>query len=273
MAIGSPTSLTVENAGNDSIGIMICQTTYQCNGVFVGAHSRSTARQVKIKFNKSVAAPTQRQMRAILIFVDGDDDFIEHRAEQFLLVAGRGGWRLPNCEQIGAECKQLGTLLRTERSRSQRLPLRELGLDLVKCAQAVLPLGLEPTRNKTVIRVDSMVTTLGALRLITCALDGQTPLRKRAVVIGFEPLRRCKSRLNTKRLERGEHGARDRLVDLRRADAEAIDAATVCDGLAGAVIARRGGATGVVGAQLAAALSAHREALQQSGSFSHGATT
>src|SRR5262249_60263655 len=89
-----------------------------------------------------------------------------------------------------------------------------------------------------------MIATLGALRLVTCALDGQTPLRKRAVMIGFEALCRCKSRLNTTPLERGEHGARGRLVDLRCADGGAMNAPTVCDWLAGAGIPRWGGATG-----------------------------
>ena len=124
-----------------------------------------------------------------------------------------------------------------ERSRSQRLPLREFGLGLVKCAQAVLPLDLEPTRNKTVVGVDSTIAPLGALRLVTRALNRQTPLCERAIMIGFEALCCCKSRLNTKRRERGEDRARDHLIDLRCADARAIDAATVCDGLAGAVIA------------------------------------
>jgi hypothetical protein len=39
----------------------------------------------------------------------------------------------------------------------------------------------------------------------------------------------------TKRRERGEHGARRRFVDFPRTDAEAIDAATVCDCLAGSI--------------------------------------
>src|SRR5260370_37827921 len=116
----------IENAGNDSIGIMICQTTHQRNGVFVGTHGRTTARQIKIDFNKSIAAPTQRQMRTIVIFVDGDDDFLDHRAQQFLLVAWRGGWRLPNCEQIGAEGKQLGPLLPPDPSPPQSPPLPNL---------------------------------------------------------------------------------------------------------------------------------------------------
>ena len=200
-------------------------------------------------------------MRAIAIFVDGDDDFLDHRAQQFLLVAWRGGWRLPNCEQIGAERKQLGTLLRAERSRPQCLPLRELGLGLVECAQAVLPLGLEPTRNKTVVGVDGTIAPLGALRLVTRALDRQTPLRQRAIVIGLEALCCCKSRLNTKRRERGEYGARRRFIDLPRTDVKAIDAAAVCDGFAGAVIARRGGAAGVVSAQLAGRIARTQQGL------------
>src|SRR6202023_898259 len=57
------------------------------------------------------------------------------------------------------------------------------------------------------------------------------------------------------------------------ADAEAVDTATICDGLAGTMIAGGSRATRVVGAQLAATMSAHGDALQQSASFPHGAPT
>ena len=111
------------------------------------------------------------------------------------------------------------------------------------------------------------------MRLVACALDRETPLRQRAVVIGFDALGRGERGLDTERRERGKHGARHRLVDLHGADAQAVDAATIDDALAGAVIARRGGAAGVVRAQLASALSADGQPLQQGASFSHGTAT
>jgi len=101
--------------------------------------------------------------------------------------------------------------------------------------------------------VDDAIATLGALRVVACPLDHETPLRQRAIVVGFDALRRGERGLDTKWRERGEHGTRHRFVDLSGADAEAVDAATIDDALAGAVIARRRGAAGVVRAQPACA--------------------
>src|SRR5260370_31372326 len=75
MAIGSLTLLTVENAGNDSIGIMICQTTHQRNGVFVGTHHRTTAREIKIDFNNDAGSGNPE------VFIN-DDDLLRRPAER-----------------------------------------------------------------------------------------------------------------------------------------------------------------------------------------------
>src|SRR6516165_1960652 len=209
-------------------------------------------------------------MSAGLLFVEGDDDFLEQGAQQFLLVARRRGRCLPGLEQIGAEGKQADALVCAERSWAQLFATRKLGLGLVELAQAVLPLGLDAAGDEAVVGVDSAIATLGALRLVACALDRETPLRQRAVVVGFDALGRGERGLDAERRERSKHGVRHRLVDLHGADAEAVDAAAVDDALAGAVIARRRGAAGVVCAQLASALSADGQPLQQSASFSHG---
>src|SRR6202040_692196 len=79
--------------------------------------------------------------------------------------------------------------------------------------------------------------------------------------------------LDTKWWQRSKGSLRHGLVDLHRADAEAVDTAAICDGLAGTMIAGGSRATRVVGAQLAAAMSAHGDALQQRAPFSHGAPT
>ena len=81
--------MPIENAGNDGVGIVDRETAHQRRRVFVGAHRRGAAmRQIKIDLGKSAAAPTQRQVRTILILVDGDDLF-EQGTQQFLLVACR----------------------------------------------------------------------------------------------------------------------------------------------------------------------------------------
>jgi hypothetical protein len=136
--------------------------------------------------------------------------------------------------------------------------------------QAALPLGLNATGDEAVVGVDGAVAAFGALRLVARALNRETPLRQCTVVVGFDALGGGKRGLSTERCERGKHGARHRRVDLHSADVEAVDATAIDDALAGAVIAGRRGATGVVRAQLASALSADGEPLQQSAAFSHG---
>ena len=90
-------------------------------------------------------------------------------------------------------------------------------------------------------------------------------------MIGFDPLGGGKRGFDAQWRERSQHGLRHRVVDLDGADVEAVEAAFILDRLAGAVIARRGGAAGVMGAQLASAVSADGKTLQQGGSLSHGA--
>jgi hypothetical protein len=176
-------------------------------------------------------------MRAILVLVDCDDDFLKQRAQQFLLVAWRGGRRVPNRRQINPEGEHAAALVGAEHSGPQGFTVCEFGLGLLEFAQAVLPLGLETTGDETVVGVDRTIPTLSALGLVVCPLHREAPLRECAIVIGLEPLGNGKRSLDTEWFERRKHGACNCLVDLHCADAEAVDAATVCDGLTGAVVA------------------------------------
>jgi hypothetical protein len=187
---------------------------------------------------------------------------LEQRAQQLLLVARRRGRRQPRLEQVGAEGKQADALVWAERSGAQLFATREFGLDLLELAQAALPFGFDATGDEAVVGVDGAIATLGALRLVACALDRETPLRQGAIAIGFDAFGRGERCLGTERRERGKHGARHRLVDLHGTDAQAVDAATIDDALAGTVVARGGRTAGVVSAQLASALSADGQPLQ-----------
>ena len=73
------------------------------------------------------------------------------------------------------------------------------------------------------------------------------------------------------RLEGGDEGPRDGLVDLNAANVEAIDAAALDQDLAGAMISRRGAASAIVRVQAASAVPAGGKALEQSTPFPHGA--
>jgi len=157
-----------------------------------------------------------------------------------------------------------------ECARSFTFAPGELGFGLLELAQALLPLALEAAGDKTVLGIDSAIAAFGTLCLVPGALGGEPALDERIVAIGFEPFGGGESGFETRWSKRGENGARNRVVDLHRADAQTKDAATVDDVFAGAVVARRRGATGVVGAQPSPACAAAGQPLQQCASFSHG---
>ena len=168
-------------------------------------------------------------------------------------------------------------------SRRQRsLALRVFGRNAARWASSALALSssrrafshsASTAGDKTIIRVDGAIATLGALRFIACPFHRETPLRERTVMVGFEPLGRGNCRLDTDGRKHGEHGPFNRFVNLQRTDGKAVDAATVGDVLAGAMIACGCSATRVVSTQLTTATSTDCDALQQGSSFSHGTAT
>src|SRR5262249_19153907 len=85
MTIGGPALLAIENASDDSVGVMSRQTTYQRHGILGGAYRRRAAGwQVSIDFAESATAPAQGEMGATTFLVDGDDNFLKDRSKQFL---------------------------------------------------------------------------------------------------------------------------------------------------------------------------------------------
>src|SRR5208282_6698446 len=115
-----------------------------------------------------------------------------------------------------------------------------LGLGGFERAQALLPFALEAASDQAVVGIDGAVAALGAARFVACPLDAETPLPERCLAVGLEPLCRGASGGELRRLEGGEEGLGDGLVDLDAADIEAIDAAAFDQDLAGAMIPRRG---------------------------------
>src|SRR2546427_347930 len=83
----------------------------------------------------------------------------------------------------------------------------------------------------------------------------------RAVVIVVDPLGGGARSFDAQWCERSQHGLRHRVIDLDGTDVEAVEAAFILDPLAGAVITRRGGAAGVMGAQFASAVPADGKTL------------
>src|SRR6266545_1117554 len=163
MSVSALAVLTIEDAGDDRVGIMSSQAPHQRDRVLIGAHDgRTRAGQIEVAVGESAAAPAQREVGPAFVLVDCDDDFLEQRAQQLLLVARRRGRRLPGLEQIGAEGKQADALMCAERSWAELFAPRKLGLGLVELTQAALPLGLDATGDEAVVGIDGAVAALGA---------------------------------------------------------------------------------------------------------------
>ena len=136
-------------------------------------------------------------MNAPLLFIEGDDDFLDQGAQQFLFVARCGGWGLPDLEQVRAEREQAIALIDTQRSRSLLFAACEFGIGRLQFTERFLPFRFEPAGDEPIVGIDGPVSTFGALHLVACPLYRQTPLRERAIAIGFEPLGRGERSLDT----------------------------------------------------------------------------
>jgi hypothetical protein len=103
------------------------------------------------------------------------------------------------------------------------------------------------------------------LRMPAITLSGNEPR-------AGAPARSCPHRCGRGRLQGGDEGPGDGLVDLDAADIEAIDAAALDQDLARAMMAGCGVAAAIVGMQAAPAMAATGEPLQEGAALSHGAT-
>src|SRR6202043_4249327 len=166
---------------------------------------------------------------AALLWGEGDDGPREQGEKNVLFVARCSGRSLPDLEQIGAEREQAAALVDAQRPRSLLFTTCEFSFGRFQFTERFFPFRFEPAGDQPIVRIDGPVSTLGALRLVACPLDRQTPLRKSTVAINFKPLGRSERSLDTEWCQRSKGSLRHGLVDLHCADAEAVDTATLCD--------------------------------------------
>jgi hypothetical protein len=100
------------------------------------------------------------------------------------------------------------------------------------------------------------------------AFDGQAPLGKSSLAVRLEPFGGSEGGSDSGRLQRLQEGLGDGLIDLHAAN---INAAVVDHGFTGAVITRADAAAAIVGPQVAAAMTAPGEALEQRAALPDGA--
>jgi Molybdate transporter of MFS superfamily len=134
--------------------------------------------------------------------------------------------------KIGAEREKTVALDRRDHPRSLFLAALQLKLGSLNRAQAFLPFAFKATRHQPVVRVDSAIAALGALRFVIGSLDPEPPLLQPHFAFGFQPLSGGKSSGKPGRLQSSDEDPGDGLVDLDAANIEAIDTAVLDENLA-----------------------------------------
>src|SRR5438874_3816029 len=234
---------------------MNCEPAHQRDRVLVGADSgRPRARQREVDLVERAALPAQHEMGGRLVAIDLDRDLFDEGAQQLLPVARHGRWRIPDGGEIGSECEETIALGLRDHPRPLFFAAFQLDLGRLKCAQALLPVAFEAARHQPVVRIDSAIAALGALRFVIGSLDPEPPLLQSDFAFGLQPLSGGKGGGQPSRLQGCDEGPSDGLVDLDTADIEAIDAAVLDENLARAVVTWRGVATSIVGMQTATAM-------------------
>src|ERR1700692_3117582 len=126
VTVGGSALLAIENAGDHGVGVMDSEATHQRDGVFISAHGCGTTLQVEINLDDGATTPTQGEMHAVLLFVEGDDDFFEQGAQAFVFIARCSGRGLPDLEQIGAERGPAVALVEAQSPRSLLFSTHEM---------------------------------------------------------------------------------------------------------------------------------------------------
>jgi len=159
----------------------------------------------------------------------------------------------------------------SEYTRALLLATRKFSLCGFKSAQLFLPLALESTSDKAIVRVNSTISSLGAACFITCSLDTKAPLPEHRFAIRFKPFRGGDTGSQLRWLEDRKKSLCNGVIDLNATNIEAIDPAALDNDLAGAVVARRRQPTVVMCPKPTPAMTATGETLQQGTAFSHSA--
>ena len=150
--------------------------------------------------------------------------------------------------------------------------MRQVPLGSRKLSQALLPFGLQPASDKTIVGINRSVTSLRALRLVSRPLNLPLQLCESEILIALELLSGSQRRFDACRSKRLEKCGRHRFLDLAAAHAHAPLAPAVHDVCARAIVCRGGAPPVVRDAQSAPAASALGDALQERCSLSHGSS-
>ena len=184
---GGLASLTIEDSGDDFIGIKSGQTAQQRDGIFVGARPhRPEAWDGNIQCRDGAAAPAQGQMRVTFGALEIQDHFFQQGAQEFLAIAVGGGGRVPNLTKIAAERLKVLELFESECARALLFAAAQFRFGGRQIAQTIFPFRLQAASDEPILRLHGPVAALGPFGFVARPFDFQTPLRQSGIMVGLE---------------------------------------------------------------------------------------
>src|SRR5262245_24201997 len=106
----------------------------------------------------------------------------------FLPITRRGGGRVPDIGEIGAEQGNTAVLLAREHARTLLLATAKLRLRGLKRTQALLPRLFQTTRHEPIVGIDGTISALGKVGGILRSLDAQPPVLEGGLTVDLELL-------------------------------------------------------------------------------------
>ena len=184
---GGSASLTIEDSGDDFVGIKSRQAAQQGDGIFVGAWShRLETWDGNVQGGDYTAAPTQRQMRPAFGALEIEDHFFQQGAQQFLAITVGGGRGVPNLPKITGERREPLKLFGSKCTRPLLFAAAQFRFGSRQVTETVFPFGLQTASDEPVLRLHGSVAALGQFCFVSRPFDFQAPLRQSGILVGLQ---------------------------------------------------------------------------------------
>jgi hypothetical protein len=268
MSAGRFAPLKSEDARDRRVGVMPGQAPHESHRFLVRLDRRGTgARQFQLEVTEFAAFPAHNQMGLFAVPVDRQGDVLDQRAQQFFLIAPRGGWGLPHGYQIRAKRQQTRALLRGQHGGALPLPVRQLDFGGFQGSEAFFPFALQRTGHQPIVRIYGTITPLRAVHGEGRAIHIKPPLLEGGLTIAFEAFGGGYRGGKPSRLQRCQKGLRHYLIKPQAPYRQAMPLIALHNHFADAVILGNAAAPAVAHAQPSPAMAAQSNALKKRAPF------
>jgi hypothetical protein len=153
-----------------------------------------------------------------LLAVDGEDDVIEHAAQELFAVSVGGCRRVPDSGEIGGEARERMSLLVAEGRGASAFEFARRTLLGVEFGQRGFERVLEGTGDEPVLGFAGVVLAARAFGLVGGAFDGEALQLDALVVRGLKGSECAGGGVDASRGDRVQKRLGDGVVDAQRAD-------------------------------------------------------